>query len=366
MKVAFITRSTLFNIKGGDTIQMLETARHLEMLNISIDIKLAHEKIDYRQYDLLHFFNIIRPADILHHLYKTTQPFVVSPILVDYSEYDRHHRKGVAGVLFRLLSPDAIEYLKTIARWIKGKDKISSISYWWKGQKRCVKEILRKTPLLLPNSHAEYNYIVKAYGIELPYIKVADGIDPVLFSPNPSIAKDPNLVLCVARIEGLKNQLNLIKALNNTPYKLIIIGAAAPNQQNYYRECRKIAAENIMFTNYLPQKELVSYFQKAKVHVLPSWFEVCGLSSLEARSEEHTSELQSLAYLVCRLLLEKNRKRTSSTMEMAPSPTAFCSRFSMAGTLGCRSANWSRPCSISRSAASTPSPACIMLAIDHR
>src|SRR2546425_6941403 len=28
------------------------------------------------------------------------------------------------------------------------------------------------------------------------------------------------------------------------------------------------------------------------------------------RSEEHTSELQSLAYLVCRLLLEKKKKRT--------------------------------------------------------
>src|SRR2546425_7135460 len=27
----------------------------------------------------------------------------------------------------------------------------------------------------------------------------------------------------------------------------------------------------------------------------------------EGRSEEHTSELQSLAYLVCRLLLEKNK-----------------------------------------------------------
>src|SRR2546423_8764131 len=27
-----------------------------------------------------------------------------------------------------------------------------------------------------------------------------------------------------------------------------------------------------------------------------------------ARSEEHTSELQSLAYLVCRLLLEKNKQ----------------------------------------------------------
>src|SRR2546425_8155094 len=29
----------------------------------------------------------------------------------------------------------------------------------------------------------------------------------------------------------------------------------------------------------------------------------------ELRSEEHTSELQSLAYLVCRLLLEKKKKQ---------------------------------------------------------
>src|SRR2546425_7251450 len=31
---------------------------------------------------------------------------------------------------------------------------------------------------------------------------------------------------------------------------------------------------------------------------------------IRARSEEHTSELQSLAYLVCRLLLEKKKKQT--------------------------------------------------------
>src|SRR5229473_4333188 len=34
---------------------------------------------------------------------------------------------------------------------------------------------------------------------------------------------------------------------------------------------------------------------------------------LVARSEEHTSELQSLAYLVCRLLLEKKKKREDKT-----------------------------------------------------
>src|SRR6185437_14660998 len=35
--------------------------------------------------------------------------------------------------------------------------------------------------------------------------------------------------------------------------------------------------------------------------------------TLAARSEEHTSELQSLAYLVCRLLLEKKKKITYHT-----------------------------------------------------
>src|SRR2546425_9571936 len=33
----------------------------------------------------------------------------------------------------------------------------------------------------------------------------------------------------------------------------------------------------------------------------------------DLRSEEHTSELQSLAYLVCRLLLEKKKKHLTTT-----------------------------------------------------
>src|SRR3989441_8627207 len=36
---------------------------------------------------------------------------------------------------------------------------------------------------------------------------------------------------------------------------------------------------------------------------------VWGTSARRARSEEHTSELQSLAYLVCRLLLEKKKNQ---------------------------------------------------------
>src|SRR2546425_8064023 len=38
-------------------------------------------------------------------------------------------------------------------------------------------------------------------------------------------------------------------------------------------------------------------------------------AAVGARSEEHTSELQSLAYLVCRLLLEKKKNNTYSTTD---------------------------------------------------
>src|SRR2546425_8449049 len=47
-------------------------------------------------------------------------------------------------------------------------------------------------------------------------------------------------------------------------------------------------------------------------------------STLKAatRSEEHTSELQSLAYLVCRLLLEKKKKKADRNVRIWRQHTA--------------------------------------------
>src|SRR2546425_6125636 len=47
---------------------------------------------------------------------------------------------------------------------------------------------------------------------------------------------------------------------------------------------------------------------------MPTTWEAWRTSSPRLRSEEHTSELQSLAYLVCRLLLEKKKKIASCHM----------------------------------------------------
>src|SRR3712207_8285031 len=47
-----------------------------------------------------------------------------------------------------------------------------------------------------------------------------------------------------------------------------------------------------------------------KIRDLP---DVLAQATMHARSEEHTSELQSRQYLVCRLLLEKKKKPYSSS-----------------------------------------------------
>lgn len=282
MKVAFITRSTLYSVPGGDTEQIVQTARFLKEMGIGVELFLTTDKIDYSKYDLLHVFNITRPADILYHISKTKKPVVVSTILVDYTEFDKYYRKGLAGKILRLFPLPAYEYVKTIARWILGKDSLRSKSYLWKGQQKSIKEILEKAALLLPNSEAEYQKIEKIYKIKKNYTVVYNGIDQQLFSARNRIKKDDLLILSAARIEGRKNQLNLIKAINDTPYTLLLTGLPAPNQKRYYDDCKKAASPNIIFCGRVPVDTLIGYYSKAKVHVLPSWHETCGLSTLEA------------------------------------------------------------------------------------
>lgn len=282
MKIAFIARSTLYTVPGGDTIQVLQTARCLEEAGINVSIHPTDAVINYGQYDLLHFFNITRPADILFHVLQSHKPYVISPILIDYSEYDKKYRSGFSGIMLRYFSPDTNEYIKTIARWLKRRDSMRSNNYLWKGQRKSIRYVLQHAAMLLPNSEMEYQRLKTRYAIEKEYVVVPNGVDQELFQPFQYSHKDESLILCAARIEGIKNQLNLIKALNNTRYQLILVGSAAPNQKDYYDRCRKIAASNIHFHEHISQETLVGYYKKAKVHVLPSWFETCGLSSLEA------------------------------------------------------------------------------------
>jgi glycosyltransferase involved in cell wall biosynthesis len=285
MKIVMVSRSTLFSNPGGDTTQIAMTAKYLKALGVEVDIALSDDKIDYEKYDLFHFFNIIRPDDILRHI-KKNKPFVVSTVFADFSEFDKYARHGLAGLLFRILSPWQNEYLKSVARFFAKGDRIKSPYFILHGQFKSVLHVAENAKLLLPNSHSEYNRLEKKLRKNFPYKKVVNAIDPEIF--NDTVIPNNNYkdhILIVGRIEGGKNQLNVIKALIGTEYQLTMIGKAAINQMAYYRECHKLAEghSNIHFVEeFIEHRKLVSIYKAAKVHVLASWFETTGLVSLEA------------------------------------------------------------------------------------
>jgi len=284
MRVLFISRATLYTNSGGDTIQIKNTAEEVKKLGVQVEIRLANEKIDYSKFDLIHFFNIIRPADILYHMDKSRKPYVVSTIFVDYYEYERKTARGIRKFISNILSPDGIEYLKVITRYIINNEKIVSRYYLLSGHKKSVQRVIAGAKILLPNSENEYKRLADRYKISQKNKIIPNGIDENLFCHTEDVAtfRENDLIICVARIEPLKNQLNLIKALNDTNYRLLIIGKPSTNHIKYYLKCKQQASSNIFFIDHIAQRDLIKYYRQAKVHVLPSWFETTGLSSLEA------------------------------------------------------------------------------------
>src|SRR3712207_7841161 len=62
----------------------------------------------------------------------------------------------------------------------------------------------------------------------------------------------------------------------------------------------------------LQNKSRTFFLSRSSECPLPAQRGNIGTSAVMERSEEHTSELQSRQYLVCRLLLEKKKKRKNT------------------------------------------------------
>lgn len=284
-RVLLLSRATLFSGPGGDTVQMLELAKHLTAYGWQADVMSANQQVDYSRYALMHLFNAIRPADVLPHIHSSGLPYVVSPVFMDYSGYERKHRGGLAGWLLRRFSDDGQEYFKALARWLRNGESIRSTEYVLRGHRSSVQRVLSGANLLLPNSEHEYQRLIRRYGIEKPYVVVTNGVDTAAIA---RAAATPNeayrgVVVCAARIEGNKNQLSLIRALQGLPVRLVFTGQAAPNHAAYASACQEAAGPQVSFLGRLPEHhDVLRILAAARVHVLPSHFETCGLSSLEA------------------------------------------------------------------------------------
>lgn len=290
MNVIFITRPTVFSGPGGDTIQLLKTKEYLEKLGVRVDIADSSD-VSFEEYDLAHFFNLRNPQDILVNVRKAKEaniPIVLSTIWGSYLECDQKARVGVQRWVANTFKESTVEYLKTTARILFNRNfHKGTLEYLCKGHYGAQREIASSAHVLLPNSPTELERVKKDMSLpEKAGLSVANAVDLRVFdydSVNTSkYEKYKGCLLSAARIEIRKCQLELIKACNELPYKLVIVGKPSPNSVEYYEECRRVAGNNVVFIEHVSQEELAALYKVCKAHALISWMETPGLSSLEA------------------------------------------------------------------------------------
>ncbi len=279
MKILLLARSTLFTQPGGDSLQIEETAKELRQLGCEVDIATSHNASRINEYDVVHFFNLFRPADILPHLRKIKK-LVVTTVYIDYSEYDRHYRGQGWNLVYNVAGKFGVEFLKTKMRWLKGKERFPGFFYLFRGQKAAIAKVLKKADCLITASDYEARHIRSDFpeANALSYAKIPLGSEHLQSSP----AREQRVgIACIGRIEGLKNQLNLIKAVGEK-HPLHLYGQAAAHQQKYLEACRSVATENVIFKGQQSRDDIRRALVQTKVHALPSFFETTGLATIEA------------------------------------------------------------------------------------
>ena len=272
MRILFLARTTLHIQPGGDTVQMVETAKALRRLQNEVDIAIKGEKIDFAKYDLVHFFNLGRPAGLISYIDKISCPIFISTIWVDYTPKTDN-----------LWVEDAREYAKSIARWINKTDSFPGKKFLMMGQTNAIKTIINRASCLITTTDLEAGRIQNYFGNVSDIQTIPPGISDEYFSPYQ--VKNRKGIIIVGRIEKLKNQKAAIEVLNELNYPVKIIGNSAVNQKSYYKDCKQIAGSHIKFIPFLEKEKLIEEYRKAELLVLPSLFETFGLVALEAWSQ---------------------------------------------------------------------------------
>lgn len=295
MRILFQSKTNIFDNPGGDTIQMLKTKEFLENKGYQIDISLD-SNIDLKPYDLVHLFNLMDPEELYLHYSnakKQNKKIVLSTIYGLYTDFERNARGGVFQKIANWLSPFQIAYIKTVVKHYSERKMHKGVyKMIFKGYFGLMKEIVDYTSVFLPNSHSEMQRVQNDFKLKNPnYFAIPNAIDKSIFNDNeieikPEYLKFKDCIICAARIEGRKSTLNLVKAVKNTNYQLVLVGNISQNQKKYVEAVYAEAGKNVFILGAIPHEGLRMLYKLAKVHVLPSWMETPGLSSLEAAAME--------------------------------------------------------------------------------
>lgn len=293
MRVLMINRDDAFTVPGGDTVQMVETAKELEKLGADVHVCTVATAPSMTGYDVIHVFNWeqFEPTRMLAERLApgSRPPIVLTPIFMFQFGHWFETAK-TAKVKWSFLNSVAGDRLARLVytRWQEWKFKRGDDA-------KRAREAAMSAAMLLPNSETEIAYAATMLDLNgrvhsrcailvngVPAERFTDASDaaPEIL---PQIPAD-GFVLQVARIQSEKNQLGLIKALFKEPIPVVFVGQPSPYEPDYVDRCRELGERrgNVHFLGSVPHSQLPGIYRRARVHVLPSFREVVPMVCLEA------------------------------------------------------------------------------------
>lgn len=253
MKVLLCIRGDYCRNFAGDSMQVLKTAEYLRKIGVNVEINNG-DITDYSSYDIVHLFNLVRIGET----YK-------------YYRIARCYKKNI------VLSSVYWNFRKYY-NYVNDKENIKL----WDRCNIYRMEILKGCKIIYSNSILEGELIRKEFGNFIPYTVVYNGVkvendDVPLYNFKERYNLN-NYILCVGSVCGRKNQLDLAKVCDSLGIQLVLIGNVI--DKKYFNECIKF--KNVIYLGFMDNYNIYNAYRFAKLHVLPSFVENPGLSSLEA------------------------------------------------------------------------------------
>jgi glycosyltransferase involved in cell wall biosynthesis len=261
MKIALNTYQAAYQNPGGGEVVLNKHYEHLRARGHQVELfnQWSHKIQDF---DLVHNFGSIN-RDFWFAVKGASIPLVVTPILWPQRSIFNTICAPL-GKFFRNASPYTRNPLKVYHEF-------------------------RLPDRLIVNSQSEAEKIASVFGLHPEHFSVIpNGVDRSFRDADPNLFTNryqvDNFLLCVGRIANVKNQLGLIRATIGLNMRLVLIGSAEPSAMGYYEQCRKEAPADTLFIDRVEQGSplLASAFAAARLVVIPSLFETCGIVAMEA------------------------------------------------------------------------------------
>jgi glycosyltransferase involved in cell wall biosynthesis/Tfp pilus assembly protein PilF len=279
LSILFQNRPNALTQPGGDTIVMQRTAEELRALGHEVVIDCA-SSARIEEFDLVHLFNFALPEVLRQQAERCAQanvPFVVTTLCEDVPTF--HRQSWEAG---RIL----MEYIQRgqNATWLASEwPRLAQVQPSGRFDNTWVAS---RAAALIANGEGEKRVLLRDYPNASAVRVVPVGFDSVS-GDDPSLFESTyglkDFVLCVGRLETRKNQLMLLKALEESNLPVVLVGGGVNYQPEYAAAVRAFrrSGQTLVLGRLAPEM-LSSAYAACRVHALVSHYELPGLVSLEA------------------------------------------------------------------------------------